>query len=207
MIKQADIEAFLKIAAGTDTALLVMLEAAAVEWLENRCGGRYFRESAETIEYHRGHGQEHLFLEEDVDTGQTVTVVEQAYEGDSSATTITAGDDDGYTIRGDKLTRKGGYVWQDGYEYKVTYTRGYEELGDTTPDNIDAPPVIRLAVLQIIAFWYNSGKLAAGASQLTSEKIGDYSYTRGPIVSNPAAIEALPGVSATIDAYERHRFV
>lgn len=207
MIKQADLEAFLKIAADTDTALLIALEAAAVRWLENRCGGRYFRESSEVTEYHKGHNQEDLFLEELVDTGETVTVVEQAYEGDADAETITAGDDDGYVVRDDKLTRKGGYVWTEGYEFKVTYTRGYEELGDTTPDDIDAPPEIRLAVLQIVAFWYNSGKLAAGASQLTSEKIGDYSYTRGPILTNPQALEALPGVERTIDAYERHRFV
>lgn len=209
MISQADLEVFLDIGADTDTALLIDLEGAAVEWFQNRTGGRFFGLAAAVTEYHRGTGTEELFLEE-VPTiaAAAIIVVEQAYEGDSGATTLTDTDDDGYTLRGEHLVRKGGYLWKVGYEYKVTYSRGYTEIGDTTPDTIDAPDDVRQAIKQLVAFWYNAGDPAAGSSGLTSEKIGNYSYTRGALFSNAdAMLNAIPGLRETVHAWKRTHFV
>ncbi|HEX6939367.1 MAG TPA: hypothetical protein VF158_08140, partial [Longimicrobiales bacterium] len=87
-------------------------------------------------------------------------VVERAYDGGTE--TPLAGAD--YALRkppgathGLRLVRRGGSVWTYGYEYVVTYTRGYTETapasGDS-PADVAAPDDIRQAVTGLVTLWF-----------------------------------------------------
>lgn len=207
MISIDDLELFLGIADGTDTALLIDLEAAAVEWFEQQTQ-RYFGAVASTTERPQGNGKRDLYLAEPVTAVTSVT--RQAYPG-ADTETITEGDDDGFEVRDMHLTRKGGFLWSSGYEYIVVYTRGYTETAaaeeDVTPADIAAPDDVRMAIKQIVAFWYNGGEMAEGSSQKTSETMGNYSYTRGALFTTPEAmLNGIPGLRQTIASYKIPRF-
>lgn len=179
MISITDLELLLKIPRETDTELLTEFEAAAVQFIQGETK-RYFGPVETVVEYVKGRDHEVLPLREL--TATVTSVVEQAYPGDASATTIVEADDDGFVIRGDTvstLVRKGGDKWYRGMEYVVTYERGYLELDAGPPADVAAPDDIRTAVFLVVAALYNQGKPSAGASAILSEKIGNYSYTKG----------------------------
>jgi hypothetical protein len=208
MIAIADLETFLGIAAGTDLALLLELESASVEWFGAQTD-RYFGAAAETTQVVEGNGQRDLYLAEVPDPAEDIEVIEQAYPGDDTEE-VTASDEDGFVVRDQHLARKGGYVWSLGYEYLVTYTRGYVEtapaVAGVTPADIAAPDAVRQAVKQIVAFWYNAGEPGDGASQKTSETMGNYSYTRGALFTNPdAMLNGIPGLRQTIATWRQPR--
>jgi len=203
MILIDDLETFLGIADGTDTALLIAIEEEAVAWFEKQTG-RFFGAEEAVTEIVLGGGESDLYLTEE--PGGTVSVIEQAYFG-ATQETITAANDDGWEVRDQHLARKGGYVWQLGYEYLVTYTRGYTEdaaaVADVSPADIDAPADVQRAIKGIISFWYNGGDPASGTSQKTSETMGNYSYTRGAMFSNAEAmLNAVPGLRETLGNWE-----
>lgn len=203
MISQADLELYLGLTAGTDTALLIDIEAEAVAWFSKQTG-RYFGAEEEVTEIVIGTGESNLYLTEEPVDGETVAVVEQAYLGDTQ-TTITESADDGWAVRDQHLARKGGYVWQLGYEYLVTYTRGYNQVAVGPPANIDAPDDVRRAIKAIVAWWYNGGDPADGSSQKTSETMGNYSYTRGAMFSNAGAMINALGLKETIGNWREIR--
>jgi len=207
MISIDDLETFLGIADGTDTELLIDIEGAAVEWFEQQTQ-RFFGAVASVTERPVGNGKRDLYLSEPITAVTSVT--RQAYPG-ADTETITEGDDDGFEIRDMHLTRKGGYVWTSGYEYIVVFTRGYTltaaAVADTTPADIAAPDDVRMAIKQIVSFWYNAGDPADGSSQKTSETMGNYSYTRGALFTTPEAmLNGIPGLRETIAAYRIPRF-
>lgn len=207
MIGITELERFLGISAGTDTVLLCEIEAEAVQWLESETH-RYLEAAASDTKILPGNGKPDLYLLEPITS--VTSVLRQLYPG-ATQETITEGDADGFEVRDMHLTRKGGFVWNRGYEYLVTYVRGYTETSpaqaDITPADIAAPDDIRRAVKGIVAFWYNAGEPSSGASQKTSETMGNYSYTRGALFTNPdAMLNAVPGLRQTVAAYKIPRF-
>jgi hypothetical protein len=198
VISQTDLEAFLGLAAGTDTDLLVELEAAAVAWLQGQTN-RYFGATAAQTVILEGNGTQDLYLPEPITA--VSSVLSQSFPG-GTQTAITAGGDDGFEIRDMHLARKGGYRWSRRTEYVVTYTRGYTQSDAGPPANIAAPDDIRHAVKQIVSFWYMAGKPWEGASQKTSETFGNYAYTRGALFAAPEAmLNGIPGLRQTINAW------
>lgn len=174
MIAIADLESFLGLTSGTDTDLLIALEAAAVDLVEN-VTHRYFGAATSTTEYQYGNGQRNLYLQE---VPTSVSMVYQSYAG-ATQTALASSDSDGWEIRAQHLTRKGGYLWDPFYEYVVDYTKGYTltaSAASGTPADIAAPDDIRQAVKLIVARWYNGGSPQGVAGGLKSERIGDYSY-------------------------------
>jgi hypothetical protein len=200
MIRLADLEAFLGESPASAPALLLELEAAAVDWFTQQTD-RYWGEAAETTVLLEGNGQRDLYLPETPDAAEDILVVERSYPGDTE-TIIDSLETDGYELRDSHLARKGGYVWGLGYEYLVTFVRGYELVDEGPPKDILAPDAVRQAVKQIVAFWYHGGEPAEGASQKTSETMGNYSYTRGALFTTPdAMLNAIPGLRQTIANY------
>jgi hypothetical protein len=124
-------------------AYLKALEKAAVDLLHARSGRYYGPVQTGYKEYPTGDGSRELITEET--PGGTLTVVEHLTPGDTG-TTITAGDDTGFLVRGRKLVRKGGEVWRWGYEYELTYDRGYTAGQE--------PPRARQFVTGLVLFWY-----------------------------------------------------
>lgn len=134
---------------GQDTYLLE-LERMAVEYLERRTH-RSFQGKAAVTEYLEGNGRREIYLPEPLYVGKEVstaptTIDERPYPG-STETTITDTDDDGFIFRdGQRVIRKGGGVWTNGYEYEVTYDRGY--------DAGDEPDLARQFVTMIVVHLY-----------------------------------------------------
>lgn len=198
MITQAQWEAHLRLTAGTDVAILTVLEASAVEWLEQTCN-RYFGllTTGGSTEEIIGDGSEDLWLAEAPNPATVPSDLEErAYIG-SSPVTITASDSNGFELRTGarntaRLVRKLGGCWEWGYRFTVAYEYGYAQ--DAEPQDI------RQAVLDLMALMYletlapgggSSGGGAAGPIQ--SEKIGDYSYVLGAAAGSSSTIG---GVSA-----------
>jgi hypothetical protein len=147
MINLPELKSHLRIAASNtnDDAYLTQLEKAAVDFVEKRTGRYWGEVSTDNItEIVYGTGTPHLWMADPPTTIPT-SITEQAYPG-ATQTTITNTDTDGYVLRGTRLVRKGGGVWTQGYEYDVTYTRGY------TPGS--EPDAIRHAVRMLVAHWY-----------------------------------------------------
>lgn len=186
MLALEELKDWLKVEGDDDDTALRALEQRAVAFLEAETG-RYLRAAAETTVYVSGRGTRELHLPDPpAAEAEIVQVVERAYPGDTG-TTITAADDDGFVVRSASLVRKGGYRWQRGYEYEVTYERGYA-ADASEPDYLtDAPEVARQAVLDLVALKWRG----RGSEALRSETIGGYSYTRG-------ALEELPGLEDAI---------
>jgi len=65
------------------------------------------------------------------------------------------------------------------------------------------PPDLREACLALIRFWRTTG---LGASDLQSERIGDYSYTRFAPVAGDAARDLPAEVQTMIEPYKRWSF-
>lgn len=171
MISVATLQAALPAAATADTVELGnMIERARV-FIE-KTTRRYFGSIETHTEYVYGTGSRVLRLKEqavieDTDYPEdSITVAERPWPGDAM-TAI-----EGFLIRlqeEDKvslLVRTGGSVWTKGYEYAVTYERGY---------GIDnGPPDIAQLIIDLI----EPRLTTAGGEVLQSESIGGVSYTR-----------------------------
>lgn len=144
MISLADLKLAIRAKTGSaEDDYLTALEAAAVAYLERETH-RYFGAAANATEWHRGMGTSTLFLRE-APSAIPTTVTERVDPGDQDPTTVTASASDGYTLRGRRLIRKDG-VWVRGYEYEVTYARGYASGAE--------PADVRQAVTQLVALAY-----------------------------------------------------
>jgi hypothetical protein len=173
MILLADLKVELDIDAGETAfdAYLSAIEPRAVAYVEARTA-RYFGVVQDTTEYLVGGGNRKLWLDSIPSTNPT-SIKEREYPG-ATEITITPLADDGYVVRSEVrsawLVRKGGYVWQSGYEYEtVGLKRGYAAG--------DEPGEIRQLVIDLIA-----SRLAmreAGGAGVQSETIGGYSYRLG----------------------------
>lgn len=184
MITLPDLKDWLEVEGDEADDLLTSLEARAVEFVERETG-RYFGALENVTEILCGDGGGKLRLAE-VPTSIPASVQERAYVG-ADATTITASDDDGYELRTltlpssnlAYLLRKGGCVWARGFEYSVTYERGYA-AGDEPGD-------IRQLVLDLVQVKW--AMRDAGGGVFRSESLGPYSYTL-------ADLSRLPGYRA-----------
>lgn len=151
-----------------EDAVMFELERAAVAAAELWTGHSY-QPSAERTEYYRGTGTDTLFLKHTPVTA--VATVEQFAAVGGTATLITEVDADGWVLRqGEKMVRKSGYPWWQGYEYRVTYTAGYASGTE--------PALVRQAVLGLIGLSYSTHPVI-GPEEFQSETIGGiYSYTK-----------------------------
>lgn len=209
MIAIGDLETFLGISAGTDLALVLDIEAAAVEFVENFThrffGSTASDEGSDYSEVVEGQGHDELWLSEAPAT-LPPSVLQQPWPG-ATQVTITASDSDGYVQRGPRLVRKGGFVWRLGYEYVVTYDRGYVQTAaasaDVTPEDVAAPDDIRHAVKKIVRIEYREIKSkAAVGGGLKSETMGNYSYTLGDL-DEGRVFGADPILRQTLEHYRR----
>ena len=140
----------------------------------------YFGPSRERVEVMCGTGTPKMFL------GwpflDTFALECRSYVGDAWETVET----DDYEQRGRRVVRADGYVWTKGYDnFRATYNEGYAEV----PGEIE-----QLALETISAVWRQSG-----SEGITSEKIGDYSYTLA------ATLRSLPDFDAVRGSYMRLR--
>lgn len=159
--------------------------AAAIDHIQ-KATGRYFGEDgASMTEYLTGNGTVTLFLKEAPSTADdaTITITEKEYPN-SAGTVIEADDDEGYIVRGRKVLRCGGAVWDKGFEYQVEY-----DVAATA-----APDDVLQAVLALAAYFWRTNQ----APGVRSESISGHSYTI-------ASIDEVPGLAAVIGHYRRVR--
>jgi hypothetical protein len=176
-------------AVDVDAGILEEMILRAREFVEKQTN-RYFGEPGEVPEYLYGKGSRWLqllgnFIPSTDEYG--VTVEERAYPG-GTATLIS---DTEYSVRESAgnyyLVRSGGLKWTDGYEYAITYNRGYE---------IDAGPRdVQQLVIDLIAVRLN----ALGKDGIQSESSGGYSYTKFA----QSDLQGIAGGNATINAWRR----
>lgn len=179
--------------ADTDTDLLEKLIEGAHTYVETQTR-RSFRGIETFSEVLEGRGTTRLFLHSPFASGvyETLMVWEFSEPG-ATPTEIVEGASDGFEVReskyGTHLIRLGGYVWTDGYEYEITYTRGYV-AGEEPADIRDLIAALVAHKLQI---------RGAGGGAMRSETIGGYSYTR----FGSDDLEAVPFAKETIEAWRR----
>lgn len=142
-----------------DDMYLADLEAAAVSLIEEYEGVHYGAAGSVT-EHVRGTGTPDLFL---AAAPTAVTSVHEASYPGETPTEIATADDDGFLVRGARLVRAGGYVWERGYEYTVVYTRGYAPGA--------APERVYQAVREIVTHWYVNDT-AAGERVIPESVLG-----------------------------------
>lgn len=147
-----------------DTAL-TELEAGIAEWVEGQTKRR-FSTPLSTVEYQYGSGARDLFLRGHLEVGEEepVILVEQRFrDGEWEVF-------EDFEFRDGVLVRTDGWVWPRSAEYRITYLNGYTV----------APSDIQALVIEMVAGQYGAdAAAAAGELGVTSEKIGDYSYTLG----------------------------
>ena len=201
MIALSDLESQMGLDAGEDIERLIALEKAAVAFVQTTTHQYFGPEEATTV-YLKGDGTRHLWLPDLplVDAGgswDAVEVTEREYPG---ATDTDLVEDDDFTTRitgrAAYLARLGGYLWINGYEYEVTYSRGYPTNAE--PTDIAAPDDIRQLVIDLVAYRYQ----LLGQEAVRSETIGGYSYTR----FGAGDLDAIPGARDIIDAWRRPVF-
>ena len=179
----------------SEDAVLVELEANALAFIETQTG-RYFGPPAEYEEIVEGIGVRRLWLsdvpivsdyQEDL-----VEVLERRYAG-ADETALTIDTDFLVRIAGRTawLARTGDTgKWASGYEYTLTYYRGYEPGSE--------PGDIRQLILDLVSV----KRTLKGREALRSETAPDYSYTR----FGETDLEAVMGGWATINAWKRMVF-
>jgi len=181
-----------KAGVGTDVdpPVLQHLVERAIEFVQTQTR-RYFGPTQEWTEYLIGSGSRVLRLPEAA-AAPITAIEERPFPGDDPAviadTDFLQRDVDTIT----HLVRKGGVVWTDGYEYAVTFQRGYG-VGD-------GPKDIEQLILDLIAL-----RLAnVGREGLLSETIGGYSYSRPAVYAfTDGDLKAIPGAFATIEQWRR----
>lgn len=159
----ADVKRQLRVTTDADDQTLKDLIDRGVEFVE-RESGFYYGVPKDHTEYLRGNGTDTIFLSDNIATAPT-SIKERPYPGGTD-TTILPADTDGYVVRdGRGLRRKAG-VWYYGYEYEVTYKRGYTSK--------QAPGWVEQAVIRFVKLHYLPEGVTSG---LQSETIRGYSYT------------------------------
>lgn len=150
MISAESLRAELKIKGTHHDTYLAELEERAVAYIQRRLG--YFIGEEEAVtEYLEGSGTLRLWLT-DIPALDIDEVIERVAPGADGATIVGA-DANGFLLRGSKLVRKNGLAWVRGYEYEVTYTRGYESLDAPSPTNLP-PGDVQGLVTKCVAFWW-----------------------------------------------------
>lgn len=172
MILIEELQALIPELAEADLDVIAELERAAVAYVQTQTG-RYFGPRQEHTEIVRGTGTCDLYLIgwaqdanlEDAYFDTELLVEERQYAGDAY-TVLT--DYDVRVLPGEtKLVRHQNVYWTRGYEYQVTYLRGYAEG--------EEPADIRKIVLTLIRNAWN----VIETGGMRSETIGGYSYTFG----------------------------
>jgi hypothetical protein len=166
-------------AASPTDPLMLMVAEQALAFL-SRETHRYFGSPATRTEYLPGSGTHRLWLADDAIGTPAVKELWNATEEG----VITD-----FVARGRLLTRLEGRQWSRRYDYEVTYTAGYHLL----------PADIEQAVFDLVRWKFESLKATPG---MTSEKLGDYSYTRGDVDGSGASW--VPKFNATIQSYRRN---
>lgn len=175
----------------TDPVLLALI-AGSVAFVQTQTR-RYFGERAVVQEYLDGNNSYHLRLSELAHTEDsddpTITVIERCTPSTAvgPVTEFELRDSENTTF----LVRTDGAVWGSGYEYVVTYLRGFAV--DQGPKDIEQ------LLLDLVALRVHLG----GAPALRSEQIGGYSYTR----FGEGDLDALPGSRDTLAAWRRYVLV
>lgn len=193
MITLAQLQSAVPAAVGKDSTLLEDMIARALAFVERQTG-RYFGAPAETTEYLQGYGSRWLRLNDAVVEPDSDAELDEVQErcipgGDVTLLGLTD-----FEVRPSGTTsvlvRLGGPAWRIGYEYQVTYTRGFE-VGD-------GPADIEQLLIDLVAL-----KLGMrGHEGMRSETIGGYSYTR----FGDGDLDAIDGAWDTIKAW-RHPVV
>lgn len=146
----------------TQDDALLDLEKRAVAFAEEQFERR-FQAGLAHVEYRWGNNSRSLYIRghvEDTEAPDAVTIRERAPGGDWEAFTA-------FDVRANgQLVRNDGLVWYRSMEYEITYSNGYEE----------APGDIISFILDLVGTAWIS-LTSAGTEDLSSEKIGDYSYT------------------------------
>lgn len=174
--------------------LLEDIRDRALAFIETQTG-RYFGPPQTVTEWVTGGGGRYLQLS---DRASVVTLTERAYPGATGASLVEVVDGAGHWVTRENanttfLIRSGdGSQWAAGYEYEVTYQRGYEV--DQGPKDIEALLIAlvgaRLAIME--------------SEGMSGESIGGYSYTKTPIHAyDDGDLRAIPGAVRTINAWRR----
>ena len=95
-----------------------------------------------------------------------------------------------FVVRGRSLRRFSAKTWGKRYEYRVEFRAGFNVL----------PLDVEQAVFDLVK--WKIGWLETSEPGMMSEKIGDYSYTRGTVDGSGATW--LPRLNATIMRYQRN---
>ena len=166
MIDLADLKAALNVPDGftAHDDYLTALERAAVGYVQRKTGW-YWGPEQEVDATLCGSGTRDLWLP---DHASAVSrVVEWSVYGVDSELPAES-----YALRrepgsthGIRLSRRDGRLWLPGYEYAVTYTRGYEE--GTEPEDI------RQAVIGLVALWFEV-RLPVATAGLSSAPVPDH---------------------------------
>lgn len=179
---------------------LTELVTRIVSWVEGQTKKR-FSTPIEVTEYRLGSGRRKLFVEgriagpaaEDPDYVY-ITVSERFALGDWEV--LVEGED--YERRDNALIRLDDWAWPPNAEYKLVYHNGYHES--------EVPEDIQALVIEMAAAQYGADAAAAsGEAGISSEKIGDYSYS----LDASAVVGASGGGSvsdtgmATLNRYKR----
>ena len=124
MIGLKELRTLLKEPPAEDDAYIKALERAAVAHAE-RVTGKYLGATATHTDYLVGKGGQVLYLSGPIASGDGLAVTEAPYPG-ATGEDIT----EDVVVRGLKLFRTDGTQFAPGYEYAVTYSRGYAADAD-----------------------------------------------------------------------------
>jgi len=173
-----------------DPSAVDAMIARAVAWVQTQTH-RYFGTPIDTPEYYRGLGLYELYLNEhftEGDSDDEVTVLERLTPSLSIAAVT------GFDVRdhgtATVLIRTDGAVWGQGYDYTVTYRRGYDV--DCGPADIE----------QLLLDWIALKLNTQGSDGLRSESLAGYSYERAAS-GDGIQVQQIPGAGDTIAAWRR----
>lgn len=175
----------------TDDTVVADMIARAVAFVETYTR-RYFGLPETVTEFLAGTCRYDLYLSERPQTldseAADVAVIERCTPSSTSAavTAFQVRECDTYRAL---LHRIDGAVWGSGYEYAVTYIRGY--LVDAGPKDIEQ------VLLDLVALKTNT----RGREGIKSETIGGYSYTLGDFGNSE--VDALPGAKSILNTWRR----
>lgn len=168
MIAVSDLRKTLRLTHTRDDDQLVQLRAAAVAELE-RWTGLYLGPVEQVTRTVAGTGSRNLWLRDAILGGayeEDIVVLERVHPGDDP-TEILAADSSGYVVGETRLERRGGSIWTYGYQYEVTYYRGFESEG-TEPDDylIGVPEDLRRKCRELVVYQYEHRDPGAEAGTL-----------------------------------------
>jgi hypothetical protein len=190
-ISVADLEAILGESIANPGALIVSISLDSACQAVRSYLGQDVNLVLDDVEIHSGSGRRKLRLRQ-----RPVREVTQVKIDDTVIDPTT------YTVRGAIITRKDSDIWDYGNDnVEITYSHGWDL--DETPEpgwTVERVPAdIRLVAVLGARRVYNAVGSVVGAGDVTSETIGDYSYTL-----SEGSQEALEAASQMGDA---ERFV